>query len=218
MPGCDDLGQEVGGDAEAVEERPGPVLGPRVERLAGGGLGVLAHAHTAQEVVEDVRHHQQLVSLLEDGVVRADLAEQLVERVDGHELDARGHVQLIARDGLEGHLEHGFVARVAIVDGVADEPAAGVDVGVVHAPGVDRDRVHRAISGGALHAREDVAELPGEVPVQRAAHPHRRVGIAMHRLDAQLVAVEAAHDGTATLGTEVQRHVSKPTLSHAASP
>ena len=66
--GRHDLGQEVRGDAEAVEERPRPVARPGVEALARGRLGVLGHDAAAEEVVEEVRHHQQPVRLRQQGV------------------------------------------------------------------------------------------------------------------------------------------------------
>ena len=59
-------------------------------------------------------------SACQDGVVRARLAEQLEDRVDGHELDACRGVELVARDDAEGSLEHALVARVAVVDGIGE--------------------------------------------------------------------------------------------------
>ena len=163
-----------------------------IQALARAGVRVLGDGGPTQEVGEQVAHHQQPVGLGQLRVSRARHRQQLEERVDGHELDSRRAVDLLARDGREGQLGHARRARVAVVDRVAEQPAARVEKAEVHAPGVDADRCHGAAGGRPAQARGDVAEQAQKVPVERAGKGHRDVLEAVDVLHRQAPAVEGA--------------------------
>jgi hypothetical protein len=174
-------------------------------------------------VSEEVAHHQQAVRLAELRVARAGHREQLEERVDGHELDSRGAVDLLARDRREGQVLHARCACVAVVDRVAEEPAAIVEEAEVHAPGVHPDRGHRATGGRPPQARGDVAEEAQEIPVERAGQRHRHVREAVDVLEGQAPAVEGPDDRAAALraqvdGDQAEQRVSPRGVGGSPSP
>ena len=98
VPGATTRRQDPGRDAEALEERARPVAGDRVQALARARDRVLGDGAAGQEVVEEVRPSSAGGRPgRSSGSPARTIDEQLVERVDGHELDARRGVDLVAR-------------------------------------------------------------------------------------------------------------------------
>ena len=202
-PGRHDLGQQSRRDAEALEHRACPVAGAGVEGLAGRRERVLGHAGAGQEVGEQVGHHQQPVGVPQERIVRARHRQELVDGVDGHELDAGRGVDLVPGHQRERALDHAVGPRVAVVDRVREQPPALVEQAEVHAPGVDADRGHATGSPRLAQAGRDVAEQPQGVPVHRPGHGHGHVREAVDVLDGEPPAVERAHEDPPALGADV---------------
>ena len=57
--GRHDLGEDAGRDAQAFQQRRGPVAAARVVALGGGGVAELADRPPGQPVVEQVGHGQE---------------------------------------------------------------------------------------------------------------------------------------------------------------
>ena len=80
----------------------------------------------------EIRHEEEVRRPV--GQAGAHVRLQLVDRVEGHELDARARVDLLARHERE-HPVHGVGgAVVAVADRLFDERAVAVEEGVVDAP------------------------------------------------------------------------------------
>ena len=152
---------------------------------------------------DEVGRHQEPVRAIQERVAVADHREQLVQRVDGHELDAGSGVDLGPGHHVAGNLNHAVRPRVAVVDRVREQRAARVEQAEVDAPTVDADRGNGSRGAGLAQARQHVAEDPQRVPVQRAANPDRHVGEAVGVLQGEPATGEGAHDDTAALSSEV---------------
>ena len=132
--------------------------------------------------------------------------EELVDRVDRHQLDAGRGIDLFAgHDGQRvGH--GGGVARVAIMIGVLEQLALGAEERVIDAPRIDGDAGQRRVA----HERERVPHLAPQgldVPAQRPCLCQRRVREAMELVDADQSALEARQNGAAAFGSEIERKV-----------
>lgn len=104
--------QDPGGDAQRLAEFARPRAGAAVEELAGAGDGEFAARFAAELEGDQVGHHQQPPRPREPPL--GDVGDELVDRVDGHELDARDLVDALARDGLQHALHHAVGAMVAV--------------------------------------------------------------------------------------------------------
>src|ERR671915_1481592 len=80
---------------EALDDRSGPCSAAGVEKSGGRGDRGLVRQLAAQPVTQDVRHERDALG---GGQRRRPLVgEQLEDRVDGHRLDSRDGIQLLAR-------------------------------------------------------------------------------------------------------------------------
>ena len=107
VPGCTISGRIAVGMPEPLEHRPGPVRGRR--RPGTGSWRRSVYSATAAPDRKWANRSAIISSRSawrQQRVVRADHREQLVERVDRHELDAGRRVDLLARHDGEGRLDH----------------------------------------------------------------------------------------------------------------
>lgn len=115
--------KEVCGQVEGGEEVGVPGAGAAVDHLGGGGDGGFVDHLAAEEVVEEVGDVEQAVGVLEGGWFCVVLGDELVEGVEGEELDAGGVVDGVAAEAVDGFLEGAGVAWVAVGEGEAQELA-----------------------------------------------------------------------------------------------
>jgi len=115
----DDLRQNGRRQIQPAQQIASPIAAAGVIELRRGSNGELTHCPARQPVVEQVRDHQQGASLLECRTPVLSHGEQLVERVQLHELDARLGKDLLPRYTFQRQREHGLVPRIAIVTRVA---------------------------------------------------------------------------------------------------
>ncbi len=124
-------------------------------------------------------------------------------RVDAHELDAGGRVDLVFRHTLQ-HIGHrGHVAFVAIVVGVLDELHLLAKERVIDAPRVDADAGQRHVARGRKPGPHLVPQ-PCDIPVERVPIGNRLVGEAVNFADGQRACAQLAGDRAAALGAEVE--------------
>ena len=123
---------------------------------------VLARLHAAKPVQQVFRHHQEVVRLLQTPGFR--VLVELVNAVEGLELNARAAVQLGERHMLMHLVNHRLRALVAV--GVAGEKRRAVlQQDVIHRPSVDGQAVDvRILRKRCLDARLDVLENALDVP------------------------------------------------------
>ena len=131
------------------------------------------------------------------------IGEELIERIDLDELDARRRVDLLARHTLEDGLHHAVVARVAVMIGILEQVAALPDERVVDAPRVDAEAGEPRAAAAVQHARHLEPE-PEDVPLERAVRADRFVRKPRDLVEGQHVPAERARDGAAALGTEIE--------------
>ena len=114
-------GSSLVGMLELGQEVLGPAPGPRIHELRGRGIGVFRRERAGQPVVEQIRDRQdrgcgvdQLRGRLAGGV-------ELIEGVEGKELDAGDRIDLVGRHPLEDRVHDAVGAHVAVVIGVLDQ-------------------------------------------------------------------------------------------------
>ena len=77
----------------------------------------------------------------EGGIVRFLLGIELEDRVEIHDLDARGGVQVLPRNRIEDLLRNAGRVRVPVGAGQAQQGAVGRDTAEIDAPGIDADGI-----------------------------------------------------------------------------
>ena len=198
-----DLAEDTRGQPQLLQHRPGPVAGAGIVALAGGGDGELADLAPRQPEVEQIGHVEESPGCVQQRRPLHSHGQQLVEAVQLQELDARALEDLLPRHTSEGFLHHAVGAAIAVVIGIAQQLVAGVEQPEVHAPGVQAQAgrasptAFDALGQAAFH----FLEQPQDVPMQVAEQAHRAVGEAVHLLQPQPLAVEAAHHGASATCT-----------------
>ena len=127
--------------------------------------------------MEDVGDHQQAIGSPQRGRPSLLHGEQLIEGIDFHELQTGGGEDLVAGNGLLGHLDHRAVTRIAVADRVGQQGPVATQKREVDAPRVDAHRGHRL---AVPHRRgpqpvDDLLPEPHEVPDEFTPHRHRTV-------------------------------------------
>ena len=131
------LWEEGERNAERVQQPAGPGACKGVEHLGGGGVAEFANLGPAQPEVEQIGNGQEALCDLQMGGVAFHQAHHLVERIDGHELDAGLGEHLFFGDARKDFLQHPLGAAVAVADRVADEIVVAVEEAEVYAPGIN---------------------------------------------------------------------------------
>ena len=94
--------------------------------------------------------------------------QELVQRVELHELQAGVAEDLLAADDAEGLVHHAVGAAVAVVVGIAQQFVAPAQQAEVDAPGIDADAgdVVARLAGGGPQTLANVRPLSQQVPIQ----------------------------------------------------
>ena len=176
-----------------------------MEELRGRGVGVLADLLAGEPVVHEVGDQEHRLGGPEQR--RSPHGQELVEGVDGEELDACGLVDLLLRHEPEGLLHHALRARVTVVVGVRDERSSPIQKPEVHAPGIYPNTLDLLLPHGFRQPVLDLREYPQYVPVQPVGQLDRRIREAVDLFERHPPAVEAPEHDPPALGTEVDREV-----------
>ncbi|ROR46465.1 hypothetical protein EDD39_4736 [Kitasatospora cineracea] len=193
-------GQDGGVEAEGGEDRGGPVAGAGVVQAGGGGVGGLGPEGAGEPVGEQVGDQQQGA-----GPVEVLLGGELEERVERQVLEAGDAVEVAGGDAAPDVFDGGGAARVAVVEGVVDEGAVGVEESVVDGPAVDADGGDLPAGGGFAQSVEDALVQAEGVPVQAVGELGGGVVEAVGLGELQAVAADAADDDPSAGGAEVRR-------------
>ena len=155
--------------------------------------------------MEDVGNHQEPVGRPEHGRLALLEGEQLIKRIDFHELQARGREDLGARHGLLGGREHAAGAGIAVADGIGKQRAVAPQKREVDAPRIDAHRLdRRAVTvGGQPQPPHHLVPEPDEIPDQLAGEQHRPVLEAMNLLQFEEPAVERSRHHPSAGGPQV---------------
>ena len=118
--------------------------------------------------MEEVGHHQEPFGEIENRAVIAAHRDQLVERVDRHELQAGRREDFFARDTSERLVHDAGRAGVAVVVRLAEQFAAFGEQDVVDSPGIDAhaDRARaiglRGFEQAVLNLAPEAEHVPAE--------------------------------------------------------
>ena len=133
---------------------------------------------------------------------RAAGGVELIQRVEGQELDAGDRVDLFARHALPDRFHDPVGARVAVVVRVFEQVAVLAEERVVAAPGVDADALERRV-GGLVETAPDLEPQPEDVPLERAAVPDRLVGEPAHFVQGERAGVQPPEHRPSALRAEI---------------
>ncbi len=181
-------GRDYGRSVEAAEDRAGfedlraagaragrgrrrvPVAHERVRgvhELRRGGVGVFGAEVAGEPVIEEVGDGDERVGGIEQARRLARGGEDLIERVDRHELDAGEGVDLFARDDAADGFDHAIGAVVAVMIGVFEKLALFADERVIDSPGVE-GYAGEVFDGRVVEGLFDLGPEAEDVPAQRA--------------------------------------------------
>src|SRR5439155_19293960 len=186
---------------EALDQLARPFARPRVEQLRRAGVCPLRKSFARQPIREQVRDQQERLCPLQPAP-RCE-REQLVERVDRQELDARDRVELVLGHPADRLAHERSPAAVAIRERVRKQRAAGVEEATVDSPGVDADAAHRRAN--SRERRRELAEEPERVPVEPVRQADGLRGEAPYLVQVDALAVEPPDHRPTALGTQVER-------------
>ena len=163
--GLEDLGQQARGQVEIFEEFGGPGALRGVHELGGCGVGVFGPEVPGEPEVEEVGDGYQRVGRVEQTRGSARSGEDLVERVDRHELNAGDGIDLFTRNNTADGFDHTVVAMVAVVIRVFEKLAFLADERVVDAPGVEGN-AREVLHGRMVESLPDLGPEAEDVPAE----------------------------------------------------
>src|ERR1700688_1446073 len=133
----DDVQPEVGGQADSLDQIFRPSSSARIDEVRGGGVRIFANGVSCEPEVEEVGNGEKLLRGFQEGRRILRGGEQLVDRVDGHELYSGGHGDFYAGN-FSADLFHAVRgARIAVVVRILEQLSFFAEEGIVHAPGID---------------------------------------------------------------------------------
>jgi hypothetical protein len=115
-----DLPENVRRKAEFGQQFGRPAAGLRIEELRRGSVRRFVGLDPRQEPVKQVRDHQEGLGDIEQRRIGQPHRQQLIERVELHELKAGRGENLFARDDGKSPVEDAGRAAVAVVVGIAE--------------------------------------------------------------------------------------------------
>src|SRR5207302_9268286 len=116
-----------------------PLTFQRIYHLGCGSVREFADSISREPIIKEVRHCDQALCGEKDLGRISPGRDQLIEGVDGHELDAGDGVDLFLRNLAKDFLHDTAGATVAIMVGVLEEFSPLSKQRVIHTPGVYAD-------------------------------------------------------------------------------
>ena len=161
--------EEAPRQAELFNHAPVPLARMAAHELGGGAVRVVRNALSREAELEVVRHHQELVRLLQPFRMLALHGDELADRVERLAGEPRLLVKFGGRDDLVDHVVGTGRAAVAVTDRLADRLARLVHEDEIDAPRVDADgRGNFAKFLALFQAREDGGEKRLDIPAERS--------------------------------------------------
>ena len=205
--GGDDLREDRLWKSEAREERACPVHLRGIKQLGRAGQRGLGHRISAEKVIHRITDQQEAVGELQDLGTHQQIRVELAERVDRHELDAGGRVDLLTGDIAET-LVGSVGSLIAVLVGGRQERLGALHQRIVDTPGIGTERADRQIARPCLpQPLNDFSVEMQEVPASRSLDHHRSVGEAVNLLERQSSFPKRAEHDAAALGTEINREI-----------
>ncbi len=189
---------------EHAQEVGRPRPRPRIDELRRRRIGELGGHVASQPVVHQIGNRPERRRRVDEAGGRAACGVQLIERVEGQELNAGDRVDLVGRNAFEDGLHDAVGALVAIVIRVLEQHALLADERVVAPPGVDADAFDRR-GGRPLHPLLDLEPDPQHIPLERAVLSNGLVDEAVDLADVENARAEPPEHSAAALGSEVER-------------
>ena len=159
--------------------------------------------------MEQVGHHQQRLGHVQQRRAGQLHRQQLIQRVELHELQAGVAEDFLAADDAEGLFHHAVGAAVAVMVGIAQQFVAASQQAEIDAPGIDADAGDAVgpFAAGGPQALADVRPLAQQVPIQMAGDFDRAVLEAVDLFQPQLPAVEQPQHVPPAGGPHVHRQI-----------
>src|SRR6202008_3213453 len=111
----DDGCRQTGIQTQLFHEIDCPGALDRIDELSRSRIGEFANRIPGEPIIEEVRYRYPLLRNRQDGWRVALGSEELIERVDRHELDTCCPIDLVLRYLSKHLLHHSFGAAIAIV-------------------------------------------------------------------------------------------------------
>ena len=164
VAGVGQVGEQPSREPERVDDVPGPGRRCRVEQAGRGGVRALRRRPAGQPGADEIGDEDHRGCIRERGF---GLGRELVERVEGQELQARPRVETVRRHDRVDALDAAGGSLVTVVERLGDELTAGIEQPVIDAPCVDADAGQVVGSGrGMAQSLEDLAPDGGGIPAQ----------------------------------------------------
>ena len=184
-----------------------------VQHLRGRSDGEFSLLHSGEQIVQQVRHKEQVLGSIQDGNIIFLERIQLEQTVKLKELDTGESVHFFAGNQLKVFGHNGIGVRVAVRKRDPDHPAVFAQKAKVHPPGVDthRFRFQPRLGAGGQRLLETFKDLK-YIPVEIIEHLHHAVGETGHFLRGDFAIFKSSCNGTIAGGSQVERD--KGVLAH----
>ena len=173
------------------------------------GVREFDHATARQQPVEVVGNHQEVFGQSEQFRVLLLHGDQLVQRVDFHELQAGVREDCLLRNLREGVCHQPGRPRVSITIGQPEHFVLSGHQDVIHAPRIDADG-HDGVAvlrTGFGEPVQDAGPETHEIPSQRTGHRHRSIRESVNFVELDGIAVEPTSDDASALGSQVDGEI-----------
>ena len=198
----DEARQQPGRNPQIRQQAGGPRPRLRIHELRRRRHGVFGGELPRHPVVQEVGDRAEPgggVDELRRGAARG---VELIQRVEGQELDAGDRVDLLPRHDLPDGFHDPVGTGIAIVVRVFEQVAVLAEERVVASPGVDADALERG-AGGVVETAPDLEPQPEDVPLERSAVPDRLVGEPAHLVQGEGARVQPSEHRPSALRAEI---------------
>jgi hypothetical protein len=163
--------------------------------------------------MDDVGDHEEPIGGPEQARLLLLEGEQLIERVDLHELQAGGREDLRPRHDRLGGREHAASPRVAVADRIGEQGVFDREEGKIDAPCIDADAGHRPAmpGGGSPQTDGHLVPQPRKIPDQLPPQRNRKVFKPVDLLEFEKPPVKGPRNNPSSGGSQIHRQ------SHTAS-
>src|SRR5205807_3121959 len=126
---------------------------PWVIKLCCTCIRQLVGLDPCEEVVKEIRDHEQRLSHVQERRAITLHGDKLEERIEAHELQAGTTKDFLSRHARESGLHDALGMRIAIMTGIAKQSSAPPQQGEIDSPGIYADRIDAAVFLGAAPQR-----------------------------------------------------------------
>ena len=203
-------GKEVVWKSKSLDEAVGPVAGDGIVELCGAGQADFDGGDAAEEEVQVIGDGQKLIGHFQQTRAALEIIEEMIKRIDGHELNAGFGKDEFATGGFLDGGVGAIGAGVAVMVGQREERLSGAGESVVESPGIDAQALGlNSGSSDFAQAGFQLIENGDDVPAQGAGDLHPAIGETMNFLEGDFAGIETSEDDAAAFGAKIAGDVMK---------